>query len=297
MTPPAHLVDYHHYEGRLPATFGWLTEKAPQKKSLSTITPRRVHFTAACILHSTGYHPPLLLPAFLDDLEPLHLQQILPQQPDIDWQPNYSKYCERVQRNKLKRRCITNGELPFGFPREIHSSPLVWSGSELREDEYIFNLTQIEIREAETALKAFKGTICNPIFPLSQIICCQSTICLATPQYLFPLPCIRCRSGLVACVGGGQISSGVVDTDTSANLASKQPMSAISSRTFQLPILGPRIAKLANQLDFGRGFFVLRGFEPRNYSSEENVILYAGIASYVADKRGRQDEHGNMLRK
>jgi len=52
---------------------------------------------------------------------------------------------------------------------------------------------------------------------------------------------------------------------------------------------------IASQLDFGCGFFVLRGFEPRNYSPDENVILYAGIASYVADKRGRQDERGNML--
>ena len=72
-------------------------------------------------------------------------------------------------------------------------------------------------------------------------------------------------------------------------------MSAISPLTFPLSNLGPRIASIAKQLDFGCGFFVLRGFEPRNYSSDENAILYAGIASYVADKRGRQDEHGNML--
>ena len=72
-------------------------------------------------------------------------------------------------------------------------------------------------------------------------------------------------------------------------------MSAISPLSFPLPKLGPRIAMIASQLDFGCGFFVLRGFEPRNYSSDENIILYAGIASYVADKRGRQDERGNML--
>lgn len=74
-------------------------------------------------------------------------------------------------------------------------------------------------------------------------------------------------------------------------------MSAISQSTFPLPNLGQKVSKISLQLDFGCGFFVLRGFEPRKYSSEENVILYTGIASYVADKRGRQDEQGNVLRK
>ncbi|KAI5793691.1 hypothetical protein DFH27DRAFT_485036 [Peziza echinospora] len=77
--------------------------------------------------------------------------------------------------------------------------------------------------------------------------------------------------------------------------ASGQPMSALCRATFPLPTLGPRVAQMSQQLDSGCGFFVLRGFEPRNYSSEENVVLYTGIASYVADRRGRQDENGNML--
>ena len=79
-------------------------------------------------------------------------------------------------------------------------------------------------------------------------------------------------------------------------LDSSQPLSAISRTTFPLPSLGPRIVSIARQLDFGCGFFVLRGFDPKKYSSEENVVLYAGIASYVGDKRGRQDENGCMLR-
>ena len=73
-------------------------------------------------------------------------------------------------------------------------------------------------------------------------------------------------------------------------------MSAISRSTFPLPKLGQRLSEISLQLDFGCGFFVLRGLEPRKYSSEENVILYAGIASYVADTRGKQDEQNNVLR-
>ena len=63
-----------------------------------------------------------------------------------------------------------------------------------------------------------------------------------------------------------------------------------------MPNLGQKLSTISSQLDFGYGFFVLRGLEPPKYSSEENVILFAGIASYVADKRGKQDEQGNMLR-
>ena len=41
---------------------------------------------------------------------------------------------------------------------------------------------------------------------------------------------------------------------------------------------------------------MLRGLNPKKYSSEENVLIYAGISCWVAEKRGRQDEHNNMLR-
>lgn len=159
MAPPAQLDDYP-YDTNIPAAFEWISGKrAVPKPSCSTNTPRdrKLRFTAACILQASGYHPPLVIPAFLDSLETQHY---LPQQPDIDWQPNFTKYSERVKRNKLKRRAMPNTELPTGYPREI-SSPLVWSGLELREqgeDKYVFHLTSAEIREVEGALEAFKGT-------------------------------------------------------------------------------------------------------------------------------------------
>jgi len=163
MTPPAQLDDYR-YDAN---AFDWISEKrATSKLSSPTHTPRahKVRFTAACILQANGYHPPLAIPACLDDLEPLPVQHYLPQQqqPDIDWQPNYAKYSERIKRNKL-RRAGPNTGLPFGYPREI-SSPLVWSGSDLKqqgEDKYVFHLTSSEILEAEGALEAFKGTIAS----------------------------------------------------------------------------------------------------------------------------------------
>lgn len=45
----------------------------------------------------------------------------------------------------------------------------------------------------------------------------------------------------------------------------------------------------------GRGFAVVRGLDPADYSPEDNVVIFLGVSSYIAPKRGRQDEDGNML--
>jgi len=42
-------------------------------------------------------------------------------------------------------------------------------------------------------------------------------------------------------------------------------------------------------LSSGRGFFVLRGLPIDNYTTEESIIIYAGISSHIASNRGRQD--------
>lgn len=47
----------------------------------------------------------------------------------------------------------------------------------------------------------------------------------------------------------------------------------------------------------GRGFSVIRGINPGDYSVEDLTIAYMGVSSYVADKRGCQDKLGNMLGK
>lgn len=65
--------------------------------------------------------------------------------------------------------------------------------------------------------------------------------------------------------------------------------------TFPLPTLGTQLLALGKTLYHGRGFFVLRGLDPARYSSEENVLLYVGVSCWIAEKRGRQDEHNNML--
>ena len=66
-------------------------------------------------------------------------------------------------------------------------------------------------------------------------------------------------------------------------------MGYISRSTFPLPTLSPLLREEARQLHSGRGFFVLRGLQPDKYSIEENIIIYAGVSSYIGSIRGRQD--------
>ena len=73
------------------------------------------------------------------------------------------------------------------------------------------------------------------------------------------------------------------------------PLDEISRSTFPLPTLSSQVKSLAQGLYAQNGFFVIRGLEPRRYSSVENMVMYLGLSAYVSERRGRQDEHSNML--
>ncbi|KAF8167146.1 taurine catabolism dioxygenase TauD [Crassisporium funariophilum] len=69
----------------------------------------------------------------------------------------------------------------------------------------------------------------------------------------------------------------------------------ISPGTFPLPTLGPVLKDLARELHSGRGFFVLRTIPVDSYSRADNVLVYAGVSSYVGNVRGLQDKNGGVL--
>jgi hypothetical protein len=52
---------------------------------------------------------------------------------------------------------------------------------------------------------------------------------------------------------------------------------------------------MGREIADGRGFFAVRGMDPTRYSKFKNIVLYVGIASYIGNRYGRQDEYGNML--
>lgn len=65
---------------------------------------------------------------------------------------------------------------------------------------------------------------------------------------------------------------------------------SISPKTFPLPQeLSGRLKRISHDCYNGRGFGVLRGLDPTAFTDEENVLVFAGVSSHVAPKRGFQD--------
>ena len=62
-----------------------------------------------------------------------------------------------------------------------------------------------------------------------------------------------------------------------------------------MPTLGSTLIDLSRELHFGRGFFVLRAIPVDSYSRADNVLIYAGISSYVGGQRGLQNTGGGVL--
>jgi len=71
--------------------------------------------------------------------------------------------------------------------------------------------------------------------------------------------------------------------------------SELMMSNFPLPGLRSILLHLAAELHDGKGFFVVRGLNSADYSPEDNVLIFLGISSYIAETRGKQDEAGNML--
>ncbi|XXG96074.1 hypothetical protein Hte_002351 [Hypoxylon texense] len=69
----------------------------------------------------------------------------------------------------------------------------------------------------------------------------------------------------------------------------------VNTDTFPLPTLGPKLDKVSKELHDGVGFAVLRGLNPKMYSQLDNILLYLGITSYIAETRGCQDYDGRMI--
>ncbi|KAK8049733.1 hypothetical protein PG994_011463 [Apiospora phragmitis] len=69
----------------------------------------------------------------------------------------------------------------------------------------------------------------------------------------------------------------------------------INVENFPLPTLAPKLAGLGQELHNGKGFSVIRGITPSDFSVEELTMVWLGIQAHIVDQRGRQDHKGNML--
>ncbi|KAI8808193.1 putative TfdA family oxidoreductase [Cladochytrium replicatum] len=70
---------------------------------------------------------------------------------------------------------------------------------------------------------------------------------------------------------------------------SKLPLPELSRATFPLPeSFVKRIDSWADQILNGVGFFQLRGFNIDDYTKEDAILIYTGLASYIGEKRLNQ---------
>ncbi|KAK0647044.1 hypothetical protein B0T16DRAFT_458908 [Cercophora newfieldiana] len=69
----------------------------------------------------------------------------------------------------------------------------------------------------------------------------------------------------------------------------------VGRANFPLPTLGPVLEDLAAELHDGRGFFTINGLRPDDFTVEDNLVVFLGISSYIADLRGKQDDNGYMI--
>ncbi|UUC96165.1 MULTISPECIES: TauD/TfdA family dioxygenase [Comamonas] len=76
--------------------------------------------------------------------------------------------------------------------------------------------------------------------------------------------------------------------------SSGAPLCDISTNTFVLPLLAPRLKRILNDVINGRGFVMLRGFDVDRYSTEETAIAYLGIGAYLGSFRS-QNAAGHLL--
>ncbi|OAA32999.1 Taurine catabolism dioxygenase TauD/TfdA [Moelleriella libera RCEF 2490] len=69
----------------------------------------------------------------------------------------------------------------------------------------------------------------------------------------------------------------------------------VSRANFPLPRLQRKLEEMRNDVHHGKGFGLVRGLNPENFSVEDLSTIYLGIQCYVANLQGRQDKKGNMM--
>lgn len=85
-------------------------------------------------------------------------------------------------------------------------------------------------------------------------------------------------------------------TENDYNLPDQRlDLNDISISTFPLPTLWPRLRSISKGVHLGRGLAIITGLDPDRYSLKENIILFAGLSSYIGDKRGSQGPELDVL--
>ena len=85
-----------------------------------------------------------------------------------------------------------------------------------------------------------------------------------------------------------------LDAAIKTHFAAGREMGDITPQTFSLPTLAPKLAKLLDDVQHGRGFVMLRGFDVSKRSTAESAVAYLGIGSHFGTFRS-QNAKGHLL--
>jgi hypothetical protein len=81
---------------------------------------------------------------------------------DVDWDPVLSKHTQRMK-ELAKLNLPRETAIPEGFPTHLNV-PWAWEGSELKECDYILQLSDVDVKEIDAALANFKCSFFNSHF-------------------------------------------------------------------------------------------------------------------------------------
>ena len=72
-----------------------------------------------------------------------------------------------------------------------------------------------------------------------------------------------------------------IDSVTASGVAPREIHSAI----FKIPKLAPKLVEAHREIEYGRGFLVLRGWPSERFSYDKNIAAYCGVASYLGETK------------
>lgn len=85
-----------------------------------------------------------------------------------------------------------------------------------------------------------------------------------------------------------------IDAAIAEHKAAGRDMGEITPATFRLPTLAPRLTRILGDIQHGRGFALLRGFDVASRPIEDSAIGYLGIGAHLGGFRS-QNAKGHLL--
>ncbi|KAL2066451.1 hypothetical protein VTL71DRAFT_2522 [Oculimacula yallundae] len=67
------------------------------------------------------------------------------------------------------------------------------------------------------------------------------------------------------------------------------------SQDLSAPDTWPKLRALSLEIHEGKGTIIVKGLQPDNYSLKDNIMIFAGLSSYIDDQRGSQSAQNDVM--